>query len=108
MKNSANKEENYVIVCGEMACNEEREFKCPPSTVNNKKKLPQKGKTIPEGEISIKLGYARYGKDENGNIVNVQFQDKDKIPEMPKITGEYKGNIAENGEIIRQTADSER
>ena len=107
MRNSIEKSEEMVVF-GAMACNESKEFKCPPETVNNKKKLPQKGKEMPEGEITIKLGYVRYDKDEKGNIVNVQFENKDKIPEMPKITGEYKGTISENGEIVRQTADNER
>lgn len=32
----------------------------------------------------------------------------EEVPEMPKITEDYKGTIADNGEIIRQTSDSER
>lgn len=33
---------------------------------------------------------------------------QEKVPEMPEVTGEFKGIIAENGEIVRATADSER
>lgn len=32
----------------------------------------------------------------------------EEVPEMPKITGEFEGTIASNGEIIRQIADNER
>lgn len=70
------------IVCGDMAYDEEKDtIECPPSTVNNKKKIPQKGRILQEGEMTIKLGLAQYSRDENGKIINVQFLESQKQKE---------------------------
>lgn len=70
------------IVCGDMAYDAEKEtIECPPSTVNNKKKIPQKGRVLPEGEMTIKLGLAQYSRDENGKIINVQYLENKKEKE---------------------------
>lgn len=104
MGSSIEMPKELVIVCGDMAYDAEKEtIECPPSTVNNKKKIPQAGRILPEGEMTIKLESCIYSKDENGKIIEVK-----DVPEMPKITGDFKGTIADNGEIIRQTSDSER
>lgn len=67
------------IVFGDMEFDEEKgRFECPPTTLNNKKVLPKKGREMPEGEISIKLGYCRYEKDENGKITKVEYLKEDK------------------------------
>ena len=82
MGNSIEKPAEFTVVFGDMAYDAEKEnIQCPPTTVNNRKKLPQKGRQMPEGEISIKLGYAKYEKDENGKIVNVQFVEKEDLKE---------------------------
>lgn len=74
MGNSIEKPANYKVFFGDMEYDEEKgKFECPPTTLNNIKKLPQKGKEMPEGEMSIKIGYCKYEKDENGKITSVQF-----------------------------------
>jgi len=73
-------EKPLEIVCGDMAYDgKKRSIECPPTTVNNKKTLPRKGRAIPEGEVVIKLGYVKYEKDENGIIKNVQFLNKEDV-----------------------------
>lgn len=80
MGNSIEKPANYTVVFGDMAYDEEKEqIECPPTTVNNRKKLPQKGREMPEGEMTIKIGNVKYDKDENGKITNVQFLDKEEL-----------------------------
>lgn len=44
-----------------------------PSERAGKKELPSKGRTMPEGEMVINVGIAKYNRDENGKIVNVEF-----------------------------------
>lgn len=108
MGNSIEKPANYTVVFGDMEYDLEKgSFECPPTTLNNKKKLPQKGKAIPEGEMVINLGYAKYDKDENGKIVNVQFLNKEDILTEEQLAKQG-CRIAENGEIIRTANDSER
>lgn len=56
MGNSIEKPANYKVFFGDMEYDEEKgKFECPPTTLNNIKKLPQKGKEMPEGEMSIIL-----------------------------------------------------
>lgn len=45
---------------------------------------------------------------EERNTRKQQGRDINVVPEMPQITGQYNGTIAKNGEIIRNTVDSER
>lgn len=72
-------EKPIKIVCGDMAYDALKEqIQCPPTTVNNVKRIPQKGREMPEGEMSIKIGYCKYEKDENGKITNVQFLKENK------------------------------
>ena len=48
------------VIAKDPRSKEEKEnIQCPPTTVNNRKKIPQKGKQMREGEISISLGYAK-------------------------------------------------
>lgn len=88
MGNSIETPRKFKIVCGEMAYDEEKEkFECPPSTLNNQKRIPQKGREIPEGELNIKLVSATYEKDDKGNIVNVvdiktKKKEKEKSAEI--------------------------
>lgn len=87
METSIEKPIKYSIVCGEMAFDEQKgKFECPPTTLNNKKKLPQKGVPMQEGEMSIKLGLASYEKDENGKIVNVKFINKENEKDSEEMT----------------------
>lgn len=74
---------NFEVVFGDMSYDAKTEqIECPPTTVNNRKKLPQKGREIPEGEVSIQLGYCEYQKDENGKITNVKFLNKESKEEV--------------------------
>lgn len=112
MENLVEKPANYTVVFGDMAYNgKKKQIECPPATVNNKKKLPKHRVPMQEGEMSVGISKeikAEYEKDENGKITSIRYLDKEEVPEMPKITGEFKGDIAENGEIIRDTADIDR
>lgn len=81
MKNSVEKSENFTIVFGDMAYDEEKEqIECPPSTVNNKKMLPKYRVPMQEGEMVINIAEARakYEKDENGKIIKIEFEEKEK------------------------------
>ena len=82
MGKSNKKPENFVIVCGDMAYDEEKEqIECPPSTVNNKKILPKYNVPMQEGEmvINIEEAKAKYEKDENGKIIKIEFIEKEKV-----------------------------
>lgn len=108
MGSSIEKPANYTVVFGDMAYDAEKEqIECPPSTVNNRKALPQKGKAMPEGEMAINVGYARYEKDENGKITKVEFLNKEDILPEEQLTKQGV-KIADNGEIIKAANDSER
>lgn len=43
----------------------------------------------------------RNKREEQGRAIN-------EVPKMPEITGDFEGEISENGEIVRETAGSER
>lgn len=73
----------FTVVCGDMAYDAEKEhIQCPPTTVNNRKALPQYGMPMLEGEIAINLGHVKYEKDENGKITNVKFLEKEEVEKV--------------------------
>ncbi len=111
MENLVEKPANYTVVFGDMVYDgKKKQVECPPTTVNNKKAMPKKGIPMQEGELAINIDEvtAEYEKDENGRITNIRFFDRNEVPKMPEITGDFKGQIDENGEIIRDTADIDR
>lgn len=56
MENSIERPANFEVVFGDMTYDESRvTIECPPTTVNNRKKISQ-GITMPEGEMTLKLG----------------------------------------------------
>lgn len=81
MENSIEKPANYKVVFGDMAYDgKTNQIECPPTTVNNKKMLPKYRVPIQEGEIIVNItaARARYDKDENGKIIKIEFEEKDK------------------------------
>lgn len=81
MKDSIEKTKKFEIVCGEVGYNNEKgEIECPSSTQNNKKMLPDYGVPMQEGEMVINIAEARakYEKDENGKIIKIEFEEKEK------------------------------
>lgn len=84
MGNSIEKPEKLEIVFGDMTYDEEKEtIECPPKTVNNRKRLPEHGIPMQEGEITINLVSTKFDK-ENGNIVSYEdyVDNKDKEEEI--------------------------
>lgn len=80
MENLVENPANYTVVFGDMVYDGKRkQIECPPTTVNNKKILPQKGVPMQEGEILINLEEARakYEKDENGKIIRIEYENRD-------------------------------
>lgn len=76
MKNSIEKSQNFIVVFGGMAYDEEKEqIECPPSTVNNKKMLPRYRVPMQEGEMAINASAGKFDVD-NGKIV--KFEDRRK------------------------------
>lgn len=81
MENLVEKPANYTVVFGDMAYNgKEKQIECPPTTVNNRKRLPKRGEPMQEGEMLVDISKevkAKYEKDKNGKIIRIEFEDRD-------------------------------
>lgn len=81
MENLVEKPANYTVVFGDMVYDgKKKQIECPPTTVNNKKMLPQNGVPMQEGEMLVDISKeekANYEKDKNGKIIRIEFEDRD-------------------------------
>ena len=89
MKNSIKKPQDFTVVFGSMAYDEEKEqIECPPSTVNNKKMLPKYKVPMQEGDMIVNISeWVKYNVN-NGKIVSVE--DRRKGNRKVEETAKYK------------------